>query len=274
MLRWDLISWNRLTNIIFQKFTLRLFIPYGYLVYSLNIWSSSTDCYRRFFLINFIMLHIIFIHPKIAKNFDSITVILFFLWVIEIKNNTNDNQCIDYHEDNFLMLSYFLFKLLLWTTTISLGIFIIILAGSIIREFFRRSFHNDQEVSEELMNKLPLLKYRDYNAENLGSTNLAQNNMQNIKMKLQEICAICLEKFSEDEELALMPKCKHAFHYGCIKSWIASNKHCPYCRREIFENKQDNQPDSQGIEMHPIRNNSSPNENLENLRNVLFYINP
>ncbi len=277
MFRWDLITWSLIRRKIFQIFTLRLLVPYTYLSFAISIWSNSTYCYTRLFLIDFILLHLICIHPHVITQFESITVILFFLWVVESRNYSVDANCLNTHGDIFLIATFFFFKINLWASTLSLGIIIIILSGSIIREFFKRAFAQEQGVSQEVMNALPLLQYKDYNIENQELQKKFQSNESKFyenRIQIHEVCAICLEKFSDQDEVAIMPKCKHAFHYSCIKSWILSNNICPYCRRGIFEDTNKTDSQSQEVEMTTFQNNSTRDENLENLRNVVFYINP
>ncbi|KAM0911135.1 hypothetical protein ACQ4PT_013687 [Festuca glaucescens] len=43
-------------------------------------------------------------------------------------------------------------------------------------------------------------------------------------------CAVCLSEFAEDDRLRLLPPCGHAFHVGCIDTWLASSATCPLCR--------------------------------------------
>ncbi|EOY30701.1 RING/U-box superfamily protein, putative [Theobroma cacao] len=46
-------------------------------------------------------------------------------------------------------------------------------------------------------------------------------------------CAVCLSKFEDIEILRLLPKCKHAFHIGCIDRWLERHSSCPLCRQKI-----------------------------------------
>ncbi|XP_012442754.1 uncharacterized protein LOC105767727 [Gossypium raimondii] len=45
-------------------------------------------------------------------------------------------------------------------------------------------------------------------------------------------CAICLDEFSEGDEVASMP-CTHVFHDGCIIKWLKTNHLCPLCRFQM-----------------------------------------
>lgn len=47
-------------------------------------------------------------------------------------------------------------------------------------------------------------------------------------------CPVCLCEFSETDQLRLLPMCSHAFHIGCIDTWLLSNSTCPLCRGTLF----------------------------------------
>ncbi|KAF5739634.1 RING-H2 finger protein ATL46-like [Tripterygium wilfordii] len=47
-------------------------------------------------------------------------------------------------------------------------------------------------------------------------------------------CAVCLCEFSGKDKLRLLPMCSHAFHVGCIDTWLLSNSTCPLCRGTLF----------------------------------------
>ncbi|KAL2514049.1 E3 ubiquitin-protein ligase [Forsythia ovata] len=47
-------------------------------------------------------------------------------------------------------------------------------------------------------------------------------------------CAVCLSKFEPLDQLRLLPLCCHAFHAGCIDTWLVSNQTCPLCRSSVL----------------------------------------
>lgn len=47
-------------------------------------------------------------------------------------------------------------------------------------------------------------------------------------------CAVCLSGFNDDDTLRLLPMCSHAFHTGCIDTWLLSSSTCPICRNSLF----------------------------------------
>jgi E3 ubiquitin-protein ligase ATL6/9/15/31/42/55 len=46
-------------------------------------------------------------------------------------------------------------------------------------------------------------------------------------------CAVCLAPFEDTDHLRLLPRCRHAFHLGCVDRWLESNASCPLCRAPV-----------------------------------------
>ncbi|KAF7077302.1 hypothetical protein CFC21_081886 [Triticum aestivum] len=46
-------------------------------------------------------------------------------------------------------------------------------------------------------------------------------------------CAVCLAEFRGGETLRLLPRCAHAFHRGCIDTWLRAHVNCPLCRAPV-----------------------------------------
>lgn len=51
------------------------------------------------------------------------------------------------------------------------------------------------------------------------------------KMKMGFECAICLQAFTEGDDIRVLPQCGHGFHVSCIDTWLGSNSSCPSCRQ-------------------------------------------
>ncbi|KAG8090151.1 hypothetical protein GUJ93_ZPchr0011g28726 [Zizania palustris] len=46
-------------------------------------------------------------------------------------------------------------------------------------------------------------------------------------------CAVCLAEFIDGDTLRLLPRCHHAFHRGCIDTWLRAHVNCPLCRAPV-----------------------------------------
>ena len=49
-------------------------------------------------------------------------------------------------------------------------------------------------------------------------------------------CPICLSEFQEGDTICYGHFCRHSFHAGCIKQWLAFTSHrpsCPCCRQDL-----------------------------------------
>uniref|UniRef100_A0A0D9X2X0 RING-type domain-containing protein n=1 Tax=Leersia perrieri TaxID=77586 RepID=A0A0D9X2X0_9ORYZ len=47
-------------------------------------------------------------------------------------------------------------------------------------------------------------------------------------------CAVCLAEVREGETARVLPACGHAFHEGCIVTWLRVNTTCPLCRAAVL----------------------------------------
>ncbi|KAF5727402.1 RING-H2 finger protein ATL16 [Tripterygium wilfordii] len=57
-----------------------------------------------------------------------------------------------------------------------------------------------------------------------------KNEAEEGEIKNDFSCAICLGEFEEGEWLRHLPICAHAFHIGCIDTWLQAHSNCPLCR--------------------------------------------
>lgn len=51
-------------------------------------------------------------------------------------------------------------------------------------------------------------------------------------IRSNEVCSICLEKFTQNEEISLLT-CKHQFHKQCVEKWFKKDTSCPICRQSV-----------------------------------------
>lgn len=54
------------------------------------------------------------------------------------------------------------------------------------------------------------------------------------RAKAREVCAVCLEIWSQDGQHIVKLDCKHVFHKECLHKWCAfGNLNCPICRHHF-----------------------------------------
>ncbi|KAJ7515099.1 hypothetical protein O6H91_23G071300 [Diphasiastrum complanatum] len=77
-------------------------------------------------------------------------------------------------------------------------------------------FQTETGVDQGLMDSLPTFSFASLKGDKAGLE-----------------CAICLSRYSENEILRLLPKCKHAFHVDCADRWLVLHSTCPLCRYSV-----------------------------------------
>lgn len=90
---------------------------------------------------------------------------------------------------------------------------------------------------------------------------------------LDEVCAVCLEKFEKSKLICIMP-CKHDFHYNCIHDYILTSKDtlCPLCKFDFLtilngRNINYNKINLDDLKADSFINNNKNNENNDNSGN-------
>lgn len=53
--------------------------------------------------------------------------------------------------------------------------------------------------------------------------------------KIEDTCAICLEKFKRTDIVKEFKCEKHVFHKDCLKKWLKKSNKCPLCKFDIME---------------------------------------
>jgi hypothetical protein len=46
-------------------------------------------------------------------------------------------------------------------------------------------------------------------------------------------CSICIEHLNENENIIVLPGCKHVFHAICVLAWLERKPFCPNCKGNI-----------------------------------------
>lgn len=89
---------------------------------------------------------------------------------------------------------------------------------SALQRQLQQLFHlHDAGLDQDVIDALPVFLYREVVGAGAGA-------------KEPFDCAVCLCEFAGEDRLRLLPLCGHAFHIGCIDTWLLSNSTCPLCR--------------------------------------------
>ncbi|XP_073137762.1 RING-H2 finger protein ATL66-like [Henckelia pumila] len=43
-------------------------------------------------------------------------------------------------------------------------------------------------------------------------------------------CCICLGIYGDEDEVKILPQCRHCFHKECVDEWLKNQSSCPLCR--------------------------------------------
>lgn len=46
-------------------------------------------------------------------------------------------------------------------------------------------------------------------------------------------CSVCMEIYEMNDELTLLPVCRHYFHVDCAKGWLKDHNSCPICKVKV-----------------------------------------
>ncbi|EWM24570.1 e3 ubiquitin-protein ligase [Nannochloropsis gaditana] len=101
-----------------------------------------------------------------------------------------------------------------------------------------------------MINKLPMMKYRQIQAEKAATASAgslegqaappaSQGGEQDTQVSVTGVesnstsCAVCISEYAPDEDVRLLP-CAHYFHASCVDEWLKVNASCPTCRASIL----------------------------------------
>jgi hypothetical protein len=56
-----------------------------------------------------------------------------------------------------------------------------------------------------------------------------------IRLEQEDICSVCQDTITTEDNARRINHCEHSFHVGCIDTWFVRNVRCPVCRHDIRE---------------------------------------
>ncbi|PWZ06055.1 RING-H2 finger protein ATL47 [Zea mays] len=93
---------------------------------------------------------------------------------------------------------------------------------SALQRQLRQLFHlHDAGLEQDVIDALPVFLFREVV---VGAGSGAKEAFD---------CAVCLCEFAGEDRQRLLPPCGHAFHAGCIDTWLLSSSTCPLCQRAL-----------------------------------------
>ncbi|KAL6974349.1 hypothetical protein U1Q18_028532 [Sarracenia purpurea var. burkii] len=110
----------------------------------------------------------------------------------------------------------------------------------------RDDMNRTRGASEEIINALPIHKFKSKEKENCNSRDsnsgvdeggfVAEGtDRERVISGEDAVCCICLARYSDNDELRELP-CSHFFHTECVDKWLKINASCPLCKFEIGDN--------------------------------------
>jgi hypothetical protein len=77
------------------------------------------------------------------------------------------------------------------------------------------------------------VEHKHMNTRSNARSLLSLNCEKYTTPRRETMCSICLSDFKEGDNVSVLPKCKHTFHYDCLADWIKLKNNCPLCRLKI-----------------------------------------
>ncbi|KAK4478189.1 hypothetical protein RD792_017472 [Penstemon davidsonii] len=97
----------------------------------------------------------------------------------------------------------------------------------------RFSISRNRRVQDPLTVHSPVIENRGLDEAAIRSIPIFKFKKEKSKNSFE--CAICLNKFLEEETIRVIPNCSHIFHIDCIDVWLQNNANCPLCRTSITQ---------------------------------------
>ena len=225
----SIIAWFRTR--IYPLWKHRMVIPLIYLLVSFTQWNDITDCILKVILVNFLVFMAGMVKPALFANFDTIIVLLFFLWVAKTDCDPSKRNCSISPGKVFLTASLWVFNLLVSFITFYIVILGCFIVAYIMKKIVRSPVHdqpndiykNEYGMSADEISGLKIGAYQE-----IGAT-----QGFNEQTKESEACSICLSEFTDSDLVMELAQCRHIFHQHCAEKWLTVKAICPYCRNSL-----------------------------------------
>ncbi|XP_066511181.1 E3 ubiquitin-protein ligase znrf3-like isoform X1 [Hoplias malabaricus] len=98
----------------------------------------------------------------------------------------------------------------------------------------RRSQSSMNRMAAQALEKMETRKFK---AKMKGQRESSCTASDSLSSSSTSDCAICLEKYTDGEELRVIP-CAHRFHKKCVDPWLLQHHTCPHCRHNIIDQRK------------------------------------
>ena len=213
------------------KVTFDMMAPLLNIFFLLYLWGTLRPCYHRMALANTFgfalkvkntSAWLRFLQKSSMWEFET-TVFMILVHIL----NYMDEDCLRvdpvlYESINYhLFYSFFLFNMSYYIFVLLIFImFGCVLLYSTIQGVQQPNLRlNRRGLTLTELNRIP-----EMNFEEIQSQRTTDN---------AGTCAICLNEFEMNDQVMVMPGCRHVFHSICIRQWLDLQRVCPFCRNNI-----------------------------------------
>ncbi|XP_042111223.1 E3 ubiquitin-protein ligase RNF43 isoform X2 [Ovis aries] len=144
-----------------------------------------------------------------------------------------------------------------WILLTVVGIIFVVILALVLRIRCRPRHSRPDPLQQRTAWAISQLATRSYRAGCRGARNEWPDSGSSCSSA--PVCAICLEEFSEGQELRVI-SCLHEFHRTCVDPWLHQHRTCPLCMFNIVEG------DSLSQSLGPSRAYQEPGRRLHLIR--------
>lgn len=118
----------------------------------------------------------------------------------------------------------------------TMAVVIIVLIGGcfilgFISVFIRKCMTDGNAVTPAERSRILSMKTRGLDKAAVDALPIV--HFKDLDEKNDRECPVCLTDFELEDNLRLLPVCKHIFHQECIDMWFDSHSTCPLCRASL-----------------------------------------
>uniref|UniRef100_A0A8C3PKC4 E3 ubiquitin-protein ligase RNF43 n=1 Tax=Calidris pygmaea TaxID=425635 RepID=A0A8C3PKC4_9CHAR len=133
-----------------------------------------------------------------------------------------------------------------WILLTVVSTVVVIILIFVVRTKCHLLSHQQDSVQQQTMQAIGQLATRKYQARGRPASRWDSAS----SCSSAPVCAICLEEFSEGQELRII-SCSHEFHRECVDPWLQQHHTCPLCMFNILARDSGDQTMAAGSRLAP-----------------------